>query len=168
MNETANETGGAGPSHRGVEVGVATAIAILAIVGIIGASRVGIGWSAEGPRAGFFPFYICIAILISCAVNLAQILRSENDGAVFASWDQIKKVMQVVVPTAVYVFIIPYSGIYVASALLIAGFMKVLGRYGWSASSTVAVAVPLFTFVAFEKWFLVPLPKGPLEHLLGY
>jgi hypothetical protein len=168
MNETANETGGAGPSHRGVEVGVAIAIAILAIIGIIGASRVGIGWSAEGPRAGFFPFYICIAILISCAVNLAQIFRSEDDGAVFASWDQIKKVMQVVVPTAAYVFIIPYSGIYVASALLIAGFMKVLGRYGWSASSAVGVAVPLFTFVAFEKWFLVPLPKGPLEHLLGY
>lgn len=168
MNETTNETGGAGPSHRGVEVGVAIAIAILAIIGIVGANRAGIGWSAEGPRAGFFPFYICIAILISCSVNLAQIFRSENDGAVFASWDQIKKVMRVVVPTAAYVFIIPYSGIYVASALLIAGFMKVLGRYSWAASVAVGVAVPLFTFVAFEKWFLVPLPKGPLEHLLGY
>jgi putative tricarboxylic transport membrane protein len=168
MNETANETGGTGPSHRSVEVGVAIAIAILAIIGIVGASRVGTGWSAEGPRAGFFPFFICIAILISCAVNLVQIFRSENDGAVFASWDQIKKVMQVVVPTGVYVLIIPYSGIYVASALLIAGFMKVLGRYGWAASVAVGVAVPLFTFVAFEKWFLVPLPKGPLEHLLGY
>jgi hypothetical protein len=168
MNDTANETGGAGPSHRSVEVGVAIAIAILAIIGIIGANRVGTGWSSEGPRAGFFPFYICVAILISCAVNLSHIFRSENDGAVFASWDQIKKVMQVVVPTAVYVFIIPYSGIYVASALLIVGFMKVLGRYGWAASAAVGVAVPLFTFVAFEKWFLVPLPKGPLEHLLGY
>lgn len=168
MNETANETGGAGPSHRSVEIGVAVAIAILAIIGIIGANRVGIGWSAEGPRAGFFPFYICLAILISCAVNLMQIFRSESDGAVFASWDQIKKVMQVVIPTAAYVFVIPYSGIYVASALLIGGFMKVLGRYGWGASTAVAVVVPLFTFVAFEKWFLVPLPKGPLEHLLGY
>lgn len=168
MNETADESAGAGPSQRSVEIGVAAAIAILAVIGIVGALRVGTGWSAEGPRAGFFPFYICIAILISCAVNLVQVFRTENDGAVFASWDQINKVLQVVIPTAVYVGIIPYSGIYVASALLVASFMKVLGRYGWAASLAVGVAVPLFTFVAFEKWFLVPLPKGPLEHLLGY
>jgi putative tricarboxylic transport membrane protein len=168
MSEATHETGGTGPSHRGVEIGVAIAIAVLAVIGIIGALRVGTGWSAEGPRAGFFPFYICIAILISCAVNLVQIFKSENDGAVFASWDQIQKVLQVVIPTAVYVGIIPYSGIYVASALLIGGFMKVLGRYGWSASIAVGILVPLFTFFAFEKWFLVPLPKGPLENLLGY
>ena len=163
-----SETAGAGPSQRSVEIGVAVAIAIMAIIGIIGANRVGTGWSAEGPRAGFFPFYICIAILISCAVNLAQIFRSESDGALFASWSQINKVLQVVIPTAIYVFLIPYSGIYVASALLIFGFMKVLGRYSAATSFIVAVAVPLFNFVAFEKWFLVPLPKGPLEHLLGY
>lgn len=168
MSLDINETGGAGPSHRSVEIGVAVSIAVLAVIGIIGAMRVGTGWSAEGPRAGFFPFYVCIAILISCAVNLTQIIRSENDGALFASWQQINKVLQVVIPTAVYVAIIPYSGIYVASALLIAGFMKILGRYGWGASIAVGLLVPLFTFIAFERWFLVPLPKGPLENLLGY
>lgn len=168
MSETANEPGGTGPSHRSVEVGVAVAIATVAVIGIIGALRVGTGWSSEGPRAGFFPFYVCIAILISCAFNLTQIFKTTNDGSPFASWSQIAKVMQVVVPTAIYVFLIPYSGIYVASALLIGGFMKVLGRYSLTVSVAVAVGVPLFTFVAFEKWFLVPLPKGPLEHLLGY
>lgn len=168
MNDSANEAGGAGPSHRGVEVGVAVAIAAVAVIGIIGALRVGTGWSAEGPRAGFFPFYVSIAILISCAVNLFEIFKSENDGARFATWSQISKVMQVVVPTAIYVFIIPYIGIYVASALLIGGFMKVLGRYSVAVSLAVAVGVPLFTFFAFEKWFLVPLPKGPLENPLGY
>jgi hypothetical protein len=29
-----------------------------------------------------------------------------------------------------------------------------------------AGAVAVF-FLIFEKWFLVPLPKGPLERLLG-
>jgi hypothetical protein len=24
------------------------------------------------------------------------------------------------------------------------------------------------TFLVFEKWFLVPMPKGPLEAWLGY
>jgi putative tricarboxylic transport membrane protein len=168
MSEIAKESGGAGPSHRRVEVGVAVFIALLALIGIAGSLRVGIGWSAEGPRAGFFPFYICVIILISSAVNIRQIYTVADDGARFATWDQIRKVLQVVVPTTVYVFAIPHTGIYVASALLIGGFMKFLGLYRWSVSIAIGVLVPVLTFMMFEKWFLVPLPKGPLEHFLGY
>jgi putative tricarboxylic transport membrane protein len=62
---------------------------------------------------------------------------------------------------------VPWLGIYVASALLIAGFMRWLGRYGWLLSVFIGVALPVVIYVAFEKWFLVPLPKGPLEDWLG-
>jgi putative tricarboxylic transport membrane protein len=168
MNETVKETGGAGPSHRGVEIGVAIAMAILALIGIYGSIKVGIGWGAEGPRAGFFPFYVSLAVLVSCAVNLAKVMLSPNDGSLFAEWGQIRQVLAVVVPTAVYVAAIPFLGIYVASALLIIAFMKWLGDYQWLMSIAVGVVVPILTFLMFEVWFLVPLPKGPLENLLGY
>ena len=168
MNETVKETGGAGPSHRGVEIGVAVAMAILALIGIYGSIKVGIGWGAEGPRAGFFPFYVCLAIVIACAVNLAKILLSPDDGALFAEWRQIRQVLAVVVPTAIYVAAIPFLGIYVASALLIIAFMKWLGKYDWLVSIAIGVVVPILTFLMFEIWFLVPLPKGPVENLLGY
>lgn len=168
MNETVKETGGAGPSHRGVEIGVAVAMAILALIGIYGSIKVGIGWGAEGPRAGFFPFYVSLAVLISCAVNLAKTVLSSDDGALFAEWGQIRQVLAVVVPTAIYVAAIPFLGIYVASALLIIAFMKWLGKYNWLMSIAVGVVVPILTFLMFEVWFLVPLPKGPLENFLGY
>jgi putative tricarboxylic transport membrane protein len=168
MNETVKETGGAGPSHRGVEIGVAIAMAILALIGIYGSIKVGIGWGAEGPRAGFFPFYVSLAVLISCAVNLAKVVASADDGQLFAEWGQIRQVLAVVVPTAIYVAAIPFLGIYVASALLIIAFMKWLGKYNWLMSIAVGVVVPILTFLMFEVWFLVPLPKGPLENFLGY
>jgi|ERR1041385_495910 putative tricarboxylic transport membrane protein len=168
MNETVKEAGGAGPSHRGVEIGVAVAMAVLAFIGIYGSIKVGIGWGAEGPRAGFFPFYISLAVVISCAVNLAKILMSPDDGERFAEWGQIRQVMAVVVPTAIYVGAIPYLGIYVSSALLIIAFMKWLGNYNWLAAIGVGVVVPILTFLMFEVWFLVPLPKGPLENFLGF
>ena len=76
--------------------------------------------------------------------------------------------MSVVVPTAVYVLAVPYTGIYVASALLIALFMKWLGRYSWIVVIPIAIGMPIVTFLTFEIWFLVPLPKGPLENMLGY
>jgi len=168
MSETVKETGGAGPSHRGVEIGVAVAMAILALIGIYGSIKVGIGWGAEGPRAGFFPFYVSLAVLISCAVNLAKVVLSADDGRLFAEWGQIRQVLAVVVPTAIYVAAIPFLGIYVASALLIIAFMKWLGNYNWLISIAVGVIVPILTFLMFEVWFLVPLPKGPLENFLGY
>jgi hypothetical protein len=168
MNETAEQSGGTGPSHRSVEVGVALFMALLALIGIYGSLKVGIGWGADGPRAGFFPFYVSLLVIISCAVNIAQIFRSADDGELFAAWSQLRMVLAVVVPTAVYVLIIPYIGIYVSSALLLMLFMKWLGKYPWVIVLPVAILMPILTFLMFEIWFLVPLPKGPLESFLGY
>ena len=42
------------------------------------------------------------------------------------------------------------------------------GKYGWLPTIAVAAGLPLVLFAVFELWFLVPLPKGPLERLLGY
>lgn len=168
MSETTNDSGGTGPSHRSTEVAVAFFMALLALIGIYGSIQVGIGWGVDGPRAGFFPFYVSVVVLISCVVNAVKVVVSADDGEVFAEWSQLRQVASVVVPTAVYVGIIPYLGIYVSSALLIATFMKWLGRYGWLSSIAVAVVVPIATFFMFEIWFLVPLPKGPLENYLGY
>lgn len=168
MTETANETGGTGPSHRGVEAGVAITIAVFGLISVIGSLRVGIGWGDEGPKAGFFPFYIGLIIIVASAVNLYQLLASGTDYGTFATWSQLGKVVSVVIPTAIYVGTLPYIGIYVASALLIGAFMIWLGKYRVSVAVGVALLVPLLTFVFFERWFLVPLPKGPIERLLGF
>lgn len=168
MNQTTNETGGAGPSHRSVEIGVAGFMALLALIGIYGSVKVGIGWGDEGPRAGFFPFYVSLVVLLSCAVNLLAVLKTPAQGKVFAEWGQLRQVVSVLVPTIIYVALVPFLGIYVASALLIVFFMRWFGNYAWHTAVAVAVAVPVLTFLMFEIWFLVPLPKGPVENFLGY
>jgi putative tricarboxylic transport membrane protein len=168
MNQTVKETGGTGPSHRSVEVGVAAIMALLALIGIYGSIKVGIGWGDEGPRAGFFPFYISVIVLIACVINIASVVTVSGEGKVFAEWSQLRQVISVLVPTMVYVGLVPYLGIYVASALLIAFFMRWFGNYGWHIAAAVGVVVPILTFLMFEIWFLVSLPKGPIERLLGY
>jgi hypothetical protein len=168
MSDNVHESGGAGPSHRTVEVGVAGFLAILAIIGMYGSVSVGIGWGAEGPRAGFFPFYVSAIVLLSSGINIANAIRVPEDGTVFAEWSALRKVISVVVPTAVYAVLVAYIGLYVSSALLIGLFMRWFGKYGWLATLIVAIAVPVITFFMFEIWFLVPLPKGPLENYLGY
>ena len=163
-----NSQGATGPTHRSVEIGVAGATTVFAIIVIIGSLQVGIGWGAEGPKAGFFPFYIGVLIVISSAVNFIRIVTETSDRGLFAEWGQLAKVMSVLVPTAIYVALIPWIGIYVASILLIAFFMKWLGRYDWPLVAAVSLGVPLAVFLIFERWFLLPLPKGPIEAYLGF
>jgi putative tricarboxylic transport membrane protein len=133
---------------------------------IIGSIQAGIDWGAEGPRAGFFPFYLGVIILISSAINLRNEIRDGRPG-VFAEWSQLRQVTRVVIPTALYVGTMPYIGLYVGSTVLIAWFMRRLGKYNWLTVAAVAVGVPVLTYVVFERWFLVPLPKGPLEEWLN-
>jgi putative tricarboxylic transport membrane protein len=166
MSEASHDTG-RGPYQRQVEIGVAGATALFAIVVMIGSMQVGINWGVEGPKAGFFPFYVGLTILISSGVNLWRTLAETDPEWVFASWSQLRSVMSVVLPTAVYVGSLPYLGIYLTSMILIGGFMRWLGRYSWPLIAAVSIGVPFVTYITFEKWFLVPLPKGPIENWLG-
>ena len=157
---------GAGPLHRTVEIGVTLAIALFGVIVIVGSVKAGINWGAEGPRAGFFPFYIGIAIVIASAINFWNALR-EHDKGLFAEWSQLRQVLSVVVPTAVYVGAIPFTGLYIASMIFIAWFMRWLGKYNLLTVALVAIGMPVVTYLIFERWFLVPLPKGPVEEWLG-
>jgi hypothetical protein len=84
------------------------------------------------------------------------------------SYADLKPVLTMLVPTIVYVALIKPLGIYLASALYIAGFMIFQGKYKILPAVVVSIAVPVAIFLLFEVWFLVPLPKGPIEQLLGF
>ena len=101
-----------------MEIGVAVFLALLGLITIIGSLQVGIDWGLEGPKAGFFPFYLGVLIVIASIINFVQIMMTCSD-VLFAEWNELKQVLAVVVPTTVYVAFIPYIGIYAASVLLI-------------------------------------------------
>ena len=166
MSQTSHQTE-SGPRHRAVEIAVTVFTAALGLIVILGSLRVGIGWDASGPKAGFFPFYIGLFIIGSSAINLYHATQAD-DAKLFATWGELRKVMSVVIPTGIYVCLVPLIGIYVSSIILIAVFMKWLGKYWWPLVLAVAFGVPLFFFIVFEKYFLIPLPKGPVEDLLWY
>lgn len=162
-----HDSSNAGPSHKTVEVGVALLVIAFGIIVIAGSVSAGISWGAEGPRAGFFPFYIGLAIVISGAVNLWNAMRPGAATGIFAEWGQLRQVLSVVIPATIYAVAVGFVGIYVSSALFIAWFMRWLGKYGWPLVASVAIGMPVLVYVVFEKWFLVALPKGPIETWLN-
>ena len=166
MNEHEAESPAVG--SRGPELVVALFLMALAVLVIVDSIRMGTGWGDEGPRSGYFPFYIGLALLVSAGwVALKQLLRWRSDNPAFADRAQLGSVWAVLWPSGVYVAAITFLGIYVASFLLIAFFMLRHGKQGVLLTTSVAAGVPLAFLLVFEKWFLVPLPKGPLEALIG-
>lgn len=163
---TTQHSSNAGPTHKNVEAGVTVVIALFGAIVIYGSVKAGINWGAEGPRAGFFPFYIGLFIIVSSAINLWNVIRSDETG-LFAEWGQLKQVFSVVIPCAIYVAAIPFTGLYLASMIFIAWFMRWLGKYPWPIIAAISLGMPIVTYLIFERWFLVPLPKGPIEEWLG-
>jgi len=166
MSNSPDDPDAAGPRQRHVELGVAAFILVLGIITMVGSLQVGIGWGAEGPKSGFFPFWIGLIIVGTSVFNFI-VAYTKPSLKLFAEWVQISQVLKIVWPMAIYVAAVPWIGIYVSSGLLIIGFMRWLGRYGWPLSLGVGLGLQIVIYVTFEKWFLLSLPKGPLEDLLG-
>jgi hypothetical protein len=153
---------------RAAEIAVAAGFFALGAIVIFDSLRLGIGWQEDGPKAGYFPFYIGAIICVSALVNLvAALVAASKRNPAFVEVGQLKLVLSVLGPTAVYVGLIGWAGIYAASALFVALFMRWLGKYTWWKVVAVSAGNSVAFFLIFEVWFKIPLPKGPLEALLG-
>jgi putative tricarboxylic transport membrane protein len=157
-----------GPSQRSVEIGVALLALGFGFLVLYGSLQVGINWGVEGPRPGFFPFYVSLFIIGASIYNLAQaVMHSGIKEGLFSTWEQLRRVMSVVVPASIYVALVPFLGMYISSMLLIGFFMMWLGNYSLAKTLPIAIGMPVIVYIVFERYFQIPLPKGPVEYWLG-
>jgi hypothetical protein len=146
-----------------------TALALMAVGGLVlaDALRLGIGWGTDGPRSGFFPFWLAVILLACCLAIAAQAWRGRT-AKPFVRRDGVAPVLKMLLPATAAVVVTQFLGLYVATALYMGLYMRWIGRHSWLAVAVMSLAFPVITFVIFERWFLVPMPKGPLESWLGY
>jgi putative tricarboxylic transport membrane protein len=148
---------------------LATALVLMAggVLVVWDSLRLGIGWGSDGPQSGFFPFWLAVLLMASCAIIGLQ-ARRRTSMTPFLTRERLVPVLATLLPSAGFVVLTQFIGLYVASALFMGFYMRWIGRYAWVPVALVSVLFPVVTFVIFEIWFLVPMPKGPLEAWLGY
>lgn len=155
-------------STRTMDIVVALLMLAAAAVVISDSLRLGMGWQEnEGPRAGYFPFYIGVILAVASAVNLVRAVVDGKGGTkTFTTKPALLQVLAVLIPLAIYVGAVAVVGIYVASIVYMALFMWHFGKYALWRGFLIGFAVSAVFFLMFEIWFLVPLPKGPLDEPL--
>ena len=164
-----HQTSRAGVRTVSVDLVVAAVIFALGALVAWDSYRLGAAWGSDGPQSGYFPFYIGLITCICGIVVFVHCLRKlGTDRSVFVTPEQFKQVLVIFVPSTLYVLAVQLIGIYVPSAVFIALFMRIAGKYTWLRSVLVGVAVSVSSFLMFEIWFKIPLPKGPVERLLGF
>ena len=156
-------------SNQAMEIVTAVFFLTASAIVITDALRLGIGWNFDGPAAGYFPFYIAVVMAISSLINLFQAFGDKEQAQeTFVSKPAFKKVLQVLIPLAFYIFSIQFIGIYIASTIYITAFMWWFGGYAVWKAVPVGAGISFALFMLFEVWFLTPLPKGPIEAYFGY
>src|SRR5262249_47543468 len=120
-------------TNRTMEIVVAIVLMVLSAIVIQDSLRVGAGWAEnEGPRAGYFPFYIGILLGLASLITLAKTVftgfqerRARADGggrrtaeadkgaAAFVTAVAFRRVMLVLVPILVYILVLSFIGIYI-------------------------------------------------------
>jgi hypothetical protein len=152
-----------------------TALVLMLLGGVVlyDALRLGAGWGSDGPQSGFVPFWLSLFLLVvSIAIFVQALMR--GPGQPFVTRARLRPVLQVLLPVAGFIVLIdppgPLTGLglYVAGAVYLAFYMRWVGHHDWRSVVALAVIVPVVSFVVFEQWFLVPMPKGPLEAWFGY
>ena len=154
---------------RNVEIVVMLLLIAVAALMAFDNWRTGMGWAPDGPRAGYFPFYLSIILGGASLYGLVGILvKRAGAGETFVTRDQFRRVLQVFVPTFLFCLFTQWLGLYVASFFLVAGFMRFVGRIALWKSLLTGIIFTLAMFITFDVAFDVIMPKGPLEALFGH
>ena len=150
-----------------MEIAVALAAAIAGAIVCYGSLEIGTGWGDAGPQSGYFPFYIGLFIVIaSCGVLVESVIEQRRHKQIFLTREQGYRILTFFLPMLGFVAVSMVLGLYVGLGLYLFGVMTIQGGYRiGKALAVCACTIVLFYFV-FEKWFQVPLLKGPIEALL--
>jgi hypothetical protein len=150
---------------------IVVSLLLLALAMLLGFDnwRTGVGWDSTGPQAGYFPFYLSVILGGASLYGLAATwLKRREPSQTFVTRAQLRRVMAVFVPTLLFCLATHYLGLYVASFLLIAGFMRIVGKIALWKSLLTAFLFTAVMFATFDIAFDVIMPKGPLEAAFGY
>jgi hypothetical protein len=156
---------------RKAETAVAALLTLFALGMIREATKLSVGWTEIGPGSGFFPFWLSVGVAVTGVIILTQSLRAPRtaDGdAAFIPPRAWKPLLIVFLPMVAVIALLDWLGIYIGGAVYLAGYTRFVGRFRWVTVVLISVLIPVVLFFIFEKWFLLPLPKGSILEALLY
>lgn len=154
-----------GFSTKTIEVFVVLCFLSISFLVIYESVQLGIAWGEDGPKAGYFPFYLGSLLLLASLINFIKIFIPKTEKTILIEFESLKRVLIFLFPSLLYVLGIKFIGIYISSMLYLLLFMRYLGKYNWLKSFSVGFGVSAFLYLIFDTWFKILLPRGMYDLL---
>ena len=140
------------------EAASAGALALVALVGLVGAVRLDVG-GLTAPGPGFFPLVLSIALLAVSGVLFSGAVRGHQAGTAAPGVGREPwRLLGTLGALIVYVVLFERVGFVTATTALLAFLFGVLGRYRWPVALGTALAIAFAARVLFDRWLQVRLP----------
>ncbi len=153
-------------SRRSLEAAAAILTGAFGAAVSISSLENGIGWSTAGVDAGTFPFFTGLIILTGSLFNLARGWLGAREAII--GWHELKRVAALFLPAVVYIGVIPFIGMYVASGGYVFGTLALQNRVSGTRAALIAIVTAVSLYLTFERMFQVTLPRGALGDALGF
>ena len=147
---------------RQADIAVALCLLGLAVLVAWESLQLNISWGLNGPEGGFFPFWLAVGLGVCGTIILTQAIwqAAPTRRQPFVRRGGWVPLLQVALPATALVVLTQMIGLYPAAALYIAFYMRWMGRHHWLLVLAVSLCIPLGSYFLFDKWFLIPMPKG--------
>ncbi len=156
--------------HR-AETLFAALLVLFSLALILQVLKLPVAWTSIGPGSGFFPFWLVVGVVFQAALIFVRSRRvpvPPGRAAPFIERESVRPLLIVFLPMVAVIYMLRYLGIYIGGGLYLAGYMIFVGRQRWVTVFLVSVMLPVALFFIFERWFLLPMPKGVLLEYLLY
>ena len=136
---------------------------LIGIAVIIGAMGLRIGTPTE-PQPGFFPFVSATILIILSLILLIQAFRGSSTG--IQVFGELWRPVLLTVGLLFYSIVLDLLGYVVSTIVLSAVILRVLDSRTWWKVAAVSLALSIGSYVLFDRFLGVTLPRGILEGVM--
>lgn len=137
---------------------------------VVQSQAVGIEWMRGAPQSGFFPFWLGVILVFLCLILLGRIAwgwRRKRPPFIKDPFIKDRQALASVVKVASTALgalvLVGFIGFYAASAVYLFVYTRWVGRHRWYSAIFISLGVTIATYVIFERWLLILLPRGTYE-----
>jgi hypothetical protein len=116
----------------------------------------------RSPEPGFLPFWTGIFIVALSIYSMIRAWREKSaiSSHFFSESGSLRRVLTTFLLIIAYIFILSKLG-FILSTLLLTGFLlKVIYPQSWFRTLLFSISVSSLTYLVFQHWLKVQLPRG--------
>ncbi len=145
--------------------GIGLLVFSLALMWSVYADGLTIGWvDGRGPGAGVWPFWLSLGMALTSVWTLVRWARrttpESRDESPYIDSDPLALVATSFIALTAMIFLVSIVGTYIAIALFLGFYMRVIGKHSWGMTTVSVIATVIVIYFLFEWQLTKYLPKG--------